>query len=246
MANLLTRKLELFGTLPEDDKRLLDDIVKRSRKLASHQDIIREADIPQDVHLVLEGFACRYKVLPNGSRQIFAYMVPGDFCDLNVFILGQMDHCIGTLSACRVVDIPRNRILDMTRRPHIARALMWATLVDEATLREWLVNIGQRDAEHRIAHLFCEVHLRLKCVGLADGGHFELPITQTEIGDTMGISAIHVNRSLQSLRAKDLIILRNGRLVIPDVERLRRMSGFNPNYLHLEGGKSDKINAPGP
>ena len=101
---------------------------------------------------------------------------PGRFRDLNVFILNRMDHGIGTLSACRIVDIPRDRILEMTQRLKIARALMCATLVDEATLREWLVNIGQRDAEHRIAHLFREVHLRLKCVGLADGGEFELMV----------------------------------------------------------------------
>ena len=97
--------------------------------------------------------------------------------------------------------------------------------------------MGQRDAEHRIAHLFCELHLRLKCVGLADGGEFELPINQTELGDTIGVSAVHVNRSLQGLRAKDLIVLRNGRLMIPNAERLRQMCSFNPNYLHLEGGK---------
>lgn len=244
MTNLLTRKLELFGTLPEADRLLLNDVTRRTRTLKPQEDIIREGEAPSDVHLVLDGFACRYKVLPDGRRQIFAYLVPGDFCDLNVFILRAMDHSIGTLSACRVVDIPRDRVLALVQRPQIARALMWATLVDEATLREWLVNIGQRDAEHRIAHLFCEVHLRLKSVGLADGGEFELPISQVEIGDTMGISAVHVNRSLQSLRAKNLIVLRNGRLVIPDLERLHRMSGFNPNYLHLDGGKRDKFNSP--
>ena len=175
MVNALTRKLELFGSLPQEDKQLLDGVVRQSRILSPREDIIREGDAPQDVHLVLEGFACRYKVLENGDRQIFAYLVPGDFCDLNVFILKAMDHNIGSLSECRVVDIPRDRVLEMVQRPQIARALMWCTLVDEATLREWLVNIGQRDAEHRIAHLFCEVHLRLKSVGLADGGEFELP-----------------------------------------------------------------------
>ena len=241
MDNMLTRKLELFGSLPEEDNQLLDDVIKRSRTLAARTDIIREGEAPQDVHLVLEGLACRYKLLPKGDRQIFAYLVPGDFCDLNVFILKAMDHNISSLSACRVVDIPRDRILELLQRPQIARALMWCTLVDEATLREWLVNIGQRDAEHRIAHLFCEVHLRLKCVGLSDGGEFELPISQAEIGDTMGISPVHLNRSLQSLRARGLIVFRSGNLVIPDVEALRRMSDFNPNYLHLDGGKQDKL-----
>ncbi len=239
MVNLLTRKLELFGSLPEHDRRLLDEVVERTRILGPHEDIIREGEAPKDVHLVLKGFACRYKLLPDGGRQIFAYLIPGDFCDLNGFILKAMDHTIATLSQCTVVDIPRDRVLDMARRPDIGRALWWATLVDEAILREWIVNLGQRDAEHRTAHLFSELHLRLTSVGLVDDGAFDLPITQTELGDTVGLSAVHVNRCLQKLRASGLIMLKHGRLVIPDVGLLRAMCDFNPNYLHLAGGKRD-------
>ena len=237
--NLLTRKLELFGPLPDDDKRLLDEVVDRTRLVDRREDIIREGDAPSSVHLVLEGFACRYKMLPNGRRQIFAYLVPGDFCDLNIFILKAMDHNIGTLSPCQVVDIPRARILQLAERPALARAFWWVTLVDEATLREWLVNLGQRNAKQRIAHLFCEIHLRLQSIGLANGGTFDLPITQDELGDTTGLSSVHVNRSLQDLRAANLIQLQGGKLVIPDIGRLRKWSGFNPNYLHLDGGKTD-------
>ena len=153
------------------------------------RDIIREGDAPSDVHLVLEGFACRYKILPNGERQIFAYLVPGDFCDLNVFILKTMDHTIGTLAGCRLVNIPRSRILELCERPAITRAFWWVTLVDESTLREWLVSMGQRDADQRIAHLFCELQLRLHSVGLCEGSSIKLPITQAELADTMGIVA---------------------------------------------------------
>ena len=240
MANPLTRKLELFGPLPEQDRRLLDEVVARTRKLGSHEDIIQEGEAPNNVHLVLKGFACRYKLLPNGARQIFAYLIPGDFCDLNIFILKTMDHSIAALSPCTVVDIPRDRVLDMARRPDIGRALWWATLVDEAILREWIVNLGQRDAEHRTAHLFSELHLRLASVGLVDDGAFDLPITQIELGDTLGLSAVHMNRCLQSLRASGLIIFKHGRLVIPDVGLLHAMCDFSPNYLHLTGGKHDQ------
>lgn len=153
MENILTRKLEIFGPLPDNDRRILDDTIMRSKKIANRHDIIREGDIPEDVHLVLEGFACRYKILSDGRRSIFAYLIPGDFCDLNIFILKSMDHGIATLSASTIVDIPRNRILELCERPAIVRALWWATLVDEATLREWLVNVGKRDAETGIAHL---------------------------------------------------------------------------------------------
>ena len=150
-----------------------------------------------------------------------------------------MDHTIATLSACTMVKIPRERILEMADRPAIARALWWTTLVDEATLREWLVNIGKRRADIRVAHLLCEMHLRLKSVGLAEGGEFALPLTQTELADTMGMSPVHMNRSLQALRGDDLVIFKSRQLVIPDIDRLREVAQFNPNYLHLDGGKRD-------
>ena len=159
MANLLTRKLEAFAPLSEADRHLLDAVIREARDVGSREDLIREGDAPGDVRLILAGFACRYKRLAGGKRQIMAYLVPGDFCDLHVFILKAMDHTIATLSPCRVVDIPRARILEMTERPALARALWWAALVDEATLREWLVNIGARPAEQRVAHLLCELLL---------------------------------------------------------------------------------------
>ena len=233
MPNLLTRKLEAFAPLPEADRRLLDDVVRGPREVGARRDLIREADRAENVQLILEGFACRYKILPDGRRHIMAYLIPGDFCDLHVFILRAMDHGIATLSPCRVVAIPRARILELMERPAIARAIWWATLVDEATLREWLVNIGARSAEHRVAHLLCELLLRLETVGLTSDGRYELPLTQAEIADTMGLSHVHVNRVLQRLRAEELITLKSGALVILDVPRLKEFSGFNPNYLHL-------------
>ena len=145
-----------------------------------------------------------------------------------------MDHSIGTLSSCRVVDISRHRILELTERPNIARALWYATLVDEATLREWLLNVGQRDAVPRIGHLFCELLMRLRVVGLAPGDSFELPVTQTDIGDTTGLSFVHVNRCLQTLRSMNLIDYRSKNIVIKDVQRLVEFTGFNQNYLHLQ------------
>jgi CRP-like cAMP-binding protein len=233
MTNRLTRKLEAFGPLPEADKRLLDEISRDARSVGPKTDLIREGDTPSDVNLILEGFACRYKVLPDGTRQIMAYLVPGDFCDLHVFILKAMDHSIATLSACKVVKIPRPRIMELMDRPAIARAFWWAALVDEATLREWLVNIGARTAEQRIGHLLCELLLRLETVGLASGDRYELPITQAELADTVSLTSVYLNRVLQRLRREGLITLQGKNLVITDVGRLKAFSGFNPNYLHL-------------
>ena len=223
----------MFGRLPDADKRLLDDVIINPREVAPQVDLISEGQTPDCVHLILEGFACRYKLLEDGTRHIMAYLVPGDFCDLHVFILKQMDHNIGTLSRCKVVRIARSRILELIERPALARAVWWATLVDEATLREWLVNIGARPADQRIGHLLCELLLRLRSVGLTNGDRYELPLTQADLGDTMGVTKPHVNRVLQRLRAEGLITLADKKLVILDIGRLQAFSGFNPNYLHL-------------
>jgi CRP-like cAMP-binding protein len=229
----LTRKLENFAVLSAEDRRFLAEIARPGHRLHARADIIREGDKPDDVHLVLEGFGCRYKILPDGKRHIMAYLVPGDLCDVHVFILKAMDHNIGTLSACRVVDIPRNKILEMLERPAVAQALWWSALVDEATLREWLVNIGRRPAEQRIAHLLCELLMRLQTVGLTNGNRYELPLTQADIAETMGLTLVHVNRVLQRLRRSGLITLANRQLVINDAQALKEFGEFNPNYLHL-------------
>ncbi|MBD2750357.1 Crp/Fnr family transcriptional regulator [Microvirga sp. BT688] len=233
MMNVLTRKLEAFGPLPDADRLLLDEVIRPARAVGPRVDLIREGEAPSDVNLILDGFACRYKMIPNGTRQIMAYLVPGDFCDLHVFILKTMDHTIATLSPCTVVKIPRAQILALMERPAIARAFWWAALVDEATLREWLVNVGARKAEHRVAHLLCELLLRLETVGLTNGDTYELAITQVELADTVGLTSVHVNRVLQRLRRDGLITLKGKHLVILDAAKLKALSGFNPNYLHL-------------
>jgi CRP-like cAMP-binding protein len=238
----LIRKLESFGPMADGDKAFLRGLGLRERTFDSRTDIISEGEEPSDVHLIIDGFACRYKLLDEDKRQIVAYLLPGDFCDLHVFILKAMDHNIATLSPCKVIDIPRATILELLERPSLARLLLMATLVDEATLREWIANVGQRQAEERIAHFFCEIHARLEVVGLSKGGDVQLPITQLELADTVGLSTVHLNRSLQSLRQEGLIAFNRGMLHIPNVAKLRTMSGFTSNYLHLmkNAGISDQ------
>ena len=238
MENLLTRKLERFAPLPIADRRLLDDIITPTRTVPARVDLIREGDPPKDVRLILDGFACRYKTLDNGKRQIVAYLLPGDFCDLNAVILNAMDHSIGTLSACTVVDIPRHRILELTACPAIARAFWWVTLVDEATLREWLLNVGQRTAVTRVAHLLCELVARLQVVGIAKDGSYKLPLTQVDIGDTTGISFVHISRCLQRLRDMGFITRTGLNVTSSDMERMSDFCGFNPSYLHLGSDKT--------
>jgi CRP-like cAMP-binding protein len=236
--NAFIQKVSLFAPLSDADRNILQRICSTSTTIKAHQDLIRESEVPGVVHLILTGFACRYKVLPAGTRSIMAYLVPGDMCDWHAFVLREMDHSIATLSPCQVVEIPRATVLEITdKHPAITRALWWMALVDEAVLREWIVNVSRRSAEESVAHLFCELLARLESVGLRIGDGFEFPITQSELADTVGISTVHANRVLQSLRAHGLIELNTHGLQILNIEALKELAGFRPNYLHLSGGK---------
>ncbi len=235
MANPVTKKLEFGAKLSERDRQTLDDLVLDVRSFGAREDIIREGDRPDHVHAVLEGYACRYKTVPDGGRQIMAWLVPGDLCDVHVSLLGEMDHTIATLSPCRIGFIPREAIDTITEKhARLTRALWWATLVDEAVLREWMVGMGRRSADKQIAHLFCELRVRLGSVDLVRDSAFELPVTQDEMADTVGISPVHVNRVLQQLRQDGLITLKGRQLTIVDRERLEAFADFDPGYLHLE------------
>jgi CRP-like cAMP-binding protein len=241
MDNPFLRKMAYGAELTAEDNVLLAEVSSNGRLIPSRTDLVSEGDKPTNVHLVMSGYACRYKVLPDGRRQIMAIFVPGDVCDLHVQILGEMDHSIGTLSEATVVDIPPARIDELIANPRINRALWWMTLVDEGTLREWLVSMGQRDAAEQMAHIFCELHLRLRSVGLAEGDSFDLPGTQDDLADLMGVTTVHVNRTLATLRENDLVRIDRGRLTIPEVERLRAFGGFDPNYLHLRDSKARPV-----
>jgi CRP-like cAMP-binding protein len=231
----LIMKLEHGAYLTDEDRSILQSLSSRTRRVERNRDISAEGERPEDVHLVVDGFACRYKLLNDGRRQIMAFLVPGDFCDLHVAILGEMDHSIGTQAGCTVVDIPRTAIENLNaHHPRITRALWWATLVDEGTLREWLVNMGQRSADRQLAHLICELFVRLQTVGRASDNGFEFPITQMDLADTLGITSVHVNRVLKDLRTAGLMTWKSKRVYIPDVERLKAFAEFDPKYLHMK------------
>ncbi|WP_374468348.1 Crp/Fnr family transcriptional regulator [Phenylobacterium sp.] len=233
MPTPMVRKLRHGAELSEADEQALFQACATVKEVPARANLIQEGDRPHEVHVVLEGFACRFKMLPDGGRQIMAWLVPGDFCDLHVAILGEMDHNIGTLTPSRIGAIPRDQVERLSSTsPQLSRALWWATLVDEAILREWLVAMGRRPAERQIAHLFCELLARLEAVGASDGRSVELPVTQTDLADTVGLSSVHVNRVLQQLRAEELIEWREKTLTILDRPRLEALAEFNPNYLH--------------
>lgn len=238
MTDIFVRKLETFSPLGEDDKRFIAFVTRRFDLVSAESDIIREGDEPTDVRLIESGLAFRYKLLHRGQRQIVGFLFPGDICDLHASLLDAMDHSIAALSASRVVRIAKSDIAALLERPAIARALLMVTLVNESIARDWLANVGGRRAEQRLAHLLCEWQVRLQLVGLTKADECEFPLTQTQVGDTLGMTSVHVNRSLQSLRSEKLIILRNRRLTILDAPRLRNIGGFAPTYMHIRNMKS--------
>jgi len=234
MLSSLVRRLEQFGPLSEAEQQALRALPLRLRDVAARRDIVPEGDQPKDVSLIVEGFACRYKLLGDGRRRILAFLIPGDICDLQALLLRRMDHGVAALNRNRIATVPHELLLDIIRRhPRIALAVWCDTMRDAATCRQWLANMGRSPAYARIAHLLCEIWSRLQAVGLTNGDAYELPVTQTDIGDAMGLSVVHVNRTLQQLRADGLISFRSNVVMVLDWPRLQAAAEFDPAYLQL-------------
>ena len=233
-GSALFTRLRTFGTLSEADEQLLADACRDVRTIAAKRHIILEGDRPEQIHLIVDGWAARYKSVANGSRQIVAFLLPGDFCDLHTAVLGQMDHSIIAITPCHVAFIPSAEMDELTSKHNgLTKALWWGTLVDEGVLRSWVVNVGRREAHERIAHLLSELYCRLEIVNLVKGDSFDLPITQEELADATGLTPVHTNRTLQRLRREGLIKLENRRLYVPNVKALHEAAGFDPSYLHI-------------
>lgn len=232
--SFLARKLQHGANLVDSDVDRIDQIVGEPRDVLAGQDLFLHGDHSAFVHVMNSGTACRYKMLPDGSRAIVALMLPGDFCDLHISILAEMDHSMGAVSDCTISRISSDeldRLLDA--HPRIKRACIWSNLVDEAILREWLVNIGRRSSDRRLAHLFCELYLRLNAVGLTEDHTFHVPLTQPILADLLGITPVHVQRTLASLRRSGLVSVQGGYVRIPDFAVLEELAGFDRTYLHL-------------
>ena len=234
-GSAVASKLEAFARLSADDRSALAQISRNYRYVDARRDLISEGDKPRYVHLMLDGWACRYKTLPDGKRQIVSLFVPGDFCDVNVYILKYMDHSIGAITRLKVATISPDEMSALTEnRPRILQALWWHELVTAAVQREWTLNVGQRSAYERLAHLLIELYIRLNAVGRARNGRCDFPLTQNDLADATGLTAVHVNRTLQELRRDRLIELERKQLQILDLQRMMDLAMFNPNYLHLD------------
>jgi len=231
---VLIRRLEEFTPLSDADRAALTQLSQHStRMVEAKRDLIREGEAPNSLFLILEGWACHCRELDDGRRQIVDFAVPGDLCDLNLFILDRMDHSISAITRLKVAQIGGEVLRSLvTTHPNITTALWWQELVSKSIHREWIVNVGRRSAAKRIAHLFCEMFLRLESVGLTRGLSCDFPPTQGDLADATGLTSVHVNRSLQELRGLGLIELDRKRLTILDLVGLQTVAGFSPDYLH--------------
>ena len=233
MANRFIEKLKGFAALSSDDENILAAVTSMPRNFAARRDLIREGDRPGPVLVILEGWACRYKILPSGTRQVLAFMMPGDCCDLHIGLLDEMDHSIQTITPALVATIDRHHMDTIfDERRAVAKAMYISQLVDEGTMRAWITSMGRRSSIERVAHLMCELYLRARNIGLADAPHFALPLSQLLLADALGMTSVHLNRVLKELRLSGAMTLQRGSLIITDPRKLVKIAGFDENYLH--------------
>lgn len=229
----MARKLERRARLAEEDRAALVALPYHVRRASAGAHLIRDGDRPEHCALLLSGFAFRHKITGEGGRQVLALHLAGDFVDLQNSLLAVSDHNVQMLTDGDVAVVPREAIKDLAlERPAVGVAMWIDTLVDSAIFREWVVNVGRRDARTRIAHMLCEFSLRLEAAGLARDHRYELPMTQEQLADAVGLTSVHVNRVLKQLGEEGLISRNKRSIVIEDWQRMREAGDFNERYLH--------------
>jgi CRP-like cAMP-binding protein len=231
----LLKKLGYGVALDAAEQRAVLDLPHKAKTLPRHNYIVRERERTRHCCVLLSGFAIRHKIVAGGARQIVAIHMAGDVVDLQNALLGVADHSVQTITPSDVAFIPREAIASIALAYANVGMAMWLdTLVDGSIFREWIANVGRRDAHARIAHLLCEFSLRLKVAGLGEATEYELPMTQEQIADCTGLTSVHVNRTLKSLEAERLIERRTSRtIIIGDWRKLAEAGDFDSTYLHL-------------
>jgi CRP-like cAMP-binding protein len=233
LDSILARKLNTFLPLSPVELRRLAEMQSKPLTVKRGKQLTQEGQTGHKAFVLLVGWACSYKDLPNGSRQIISFPIAGDCVGLRSVLLRTADHSFSALTDAVVSPVEGTRLLEcITEFPRLGAALMWAASRDEAMVVEHLVNIGRRNAIERTAHFFLELAERLRLVGLATETEFKCPLSQFVLADALGLTAIHVNRVLRQLREQDLLTLRKGGVRIHDLDRLRRLAGFQGDYLN--------------
>ncbi|QND52251.1 Crp/Fnr family transcriptional regulator [Phyllobacterium sp. 628] len=234
MIESLLLNLESHDVVSEAEKALLRSMVKQEKRFAAGEDLVSEGSRPGHSTLLLDGFAARYKLVDDGRRQITSLHISGDFVDLHAFPLKLMDHGIVALTPCHVALVKYSDLKHITETsPHLTRLFWLDTLIDGAIHREWIVAMGRKSKKAHIAHLICELYVRLHVVRRTKGQSFDFPLTQAELADVIGISLVHVNKTIQSLRKENLLTWTNHTITILDWDRLMEFAEFDLMYLNL-------------
>lgn len=231
----MVRKLAYWSKFDAADEQAILELPHAVKRLERHAYVAREREKTTHSCLLLSGFAIRHKIVAGGARQIVAVHMKGEMVDLQNSFLGVADHSVQALTESEIAVIPRDAIKRLAfERPNVGIAMWLDTLVDGSISREWIANVGRRDAHTRVAHLLCEFSLRLRVAGLGDEIHYELPMTQEQIADCTGLTAVHVNRTLKALEAENLIERRSSRAIrIGNWKKLAEAGDFDSAYLHL-------------
>ena len=243
MSNPWAMKMEQFTSFTGEERQRLDALVAfKQRTFDAQEDIIADGAHSNFCHVLLTGLACRYKLLPDGERQIMAFLVPGDLCDAEIFILKKMDHAVGTLTPSTTAMIRSDEMKKLLREiSPICEALWWGTMTDLGVLRGRIIDQGRRDATERLAHLLYEMLIRYRIGGTTSDNSVDFPVTQTDLADATGMTPSHVNRLLQRFREDRLIELRSRTLTITNPARLKVIAQFNAAYLHLDRTEANDL-----
>lgn len=229
------KKVRLRAAIGADEERVIRDLVAETREVGPDQILVRSGQELHQSILLLDGWLVRSKDLPSGERQIMEVHLPGDFADLHGFTLKRLDHEIISMTECVIGIVPHERLMELTElHPRLTRIYWLLTNIDAAIAREMALSLGQRSAISRMAHLFCELHVRLGVVGKTDGDTFEFPLTQRELSECLGLTVVHVNRTLQELRRRGIVESESRRIAIVDRPALESIAEFDPTYLQLE------------
>jgi CRP-like cAMP-binding protein len=229
------KKLRARDRVSPEEEEAIRGLVSEVIDVQADKTVVREGEELQNSLLLLSGWLARAKDLPGGERQLAELHVAGDFADLHGFTLKRLDHDVISITRCKLALVPHERLKDITEKlPHLTRLFWLMTNIDASIQREWTLSLGRRSAIARMAQLFCELNTRLGVVGLSPNDSYDLPLTQVELGECLGLTSVHVNRTLQELRRRGLVEMQGGRLAIISLDELKSVAEFDAGYLYLE------------
>ena len=232
----LARKLFSYVRLTGDEFEVVSDLHRRRRNFAVGMDMIYQGQIDQSAYVLASGWACSYKILSDGTRQIVGFQIPGDFLGLRSVLFRTADHNVEPITPVQASEVSQRDLLTVfSKTPRLATAVLWAASRDEAMVVERLIDLGRRSSTERMAHFLLELGARLQLVGLGDKTGYKCPLSQYLLADALGLSAVHVNRVLRELREAGLVTFQRGRVVFDNYKGLVQLAGFDRGYLDHDG-----------